>query len=212
MERQRTFRLSFVTSLKIHSFMFSVDPEVETDHSSIQEQKSSIPSERSSWFTGWVDTVKATAQKAVNVIRDDLIEIADAGQELVQSTGITDIKYDDIEAKLGDIDRKLESIEKIAVNSLSKLGVEISQGINSLYTEEESAKPKNMKSRTDALIYEAGTKRETFLESYEGTSILERYELFKGNFDQVLYAGRIANLIDTQPEVNTIKAELGKFI
>ena len=192
--------------------MFSVDPEVETDHSSIQEQKSSIPSERSSWFTGWVDTVKATAQKAVNVIRDDLIEIADAGQELVQSTGITDIKYDDIEAKLGDIDRKLESIEKIAVNSLSKLGVEISQGINALYTEEESAKPKNLKSRTDALIYEAGTKRETFLESYEGTSIWERYELFKGNFDQVLYAGRIANLLDTQPEVNTIKAELGKLI
>ena len=192
--------------------MFSVESEVETNHSSIQEQKSSISSEGSFWFTGWVDTVKATAQKAVNVIRDDLIEIADAGQELVQSTGITDIKYDDIEAKLGDIDRKLESIEKIAVNSLSKLGVEISQGINSLYTEEESAKPKNMKSRTDALIYEAGTKRETFLESYEGTSILERYELFKGNFDQVLYAGRIANLIDTQPEVNTIKAELGKFI
>ena len=192
--------------------MFGYEFEVGGETSTKEQQETNNSPLESSWFSGFsglIDVVKDTAQQAVNIIKEDLIEIADAGQELAQSSGLSTVKYENIEAGLEELDQALGNFEKIAVTGISKLKDGLTDGISSLFVTESPQQLKNVTSRTDALIHAAGADRNTYLRPFENEMTRERFEKFKLDFDQVLFAGRISVLIDSQPEIPKLKNELG---
>ena len=195
--------------------MFGYEFDVQGEPNKANETKESEPKLQSSWFSGFsgiLANVQDAAQQAVQIIKDDLIEIADAGQELAETTKNA-VNMENIEAGLQEIDQALGNIENVAKSGISKLGVEITQGINSLFiAEADEPALKNMKSRTEALIHDAGLDRATYLEEIKDPILKTRFEQFKLRFDRVSHAGRIGSLLASQPKILKLKDELGMFI
>jgi hypothetical protein len=93
-----------------------------------------------------VGAVKKTSEQVAAVIKEDLHEIAEAGQEFVRSTTeamepvAAKVAETDFESKVGEYVGKAE---KLTFGGISKLGTGIAMGLNSLFlAEEDPAKAK----------------------------------------------------------------------
>jgi hypothetical protein len=110
------------------------------------------------------------------------------------------------------LDDALDTLDGIAdkAEKLTKEGIQKLTGLTGFSFFATKAPTHSFANRTATLVYEAGQKKETFLNPI-GDDVLkkERFEKFKESFDQISYAGRIARLLDEQPKIREIQSEIG---
>jgi hypothetical protein len=149
--------------------------------------------------------------------------LAEASQGIIKNisvstndTAVKDVKIQPdndsniLNNALDTLDDYAEKVESAAYLGISKIGNGIAFGLNTFLLGGSSS-PFPMANRTESLIYEAGTLDETYLKPYleEDSEKKLRYQEFKTAFDRISFAGRIASLIDQQPEIKEIQHRLG---
>ena len=158
----------------------------------------------------------------------DLNELAEAGQGFMKNISIstenTAVEKDVhnqsgndtnmLNNALDTLDDYAEKVERVAFQGMNKIGTGIALGLNSLLLGGTSTSAPMATNRTESLIYNAGTLDETYLKPFadSDTDKKVRYEEYKCQFDRISYAGRIASLIDQQPEIKEIQHRLGNYI
>jgi gas vesicle protein len=235
----------------------------EVDSSEIEESKSTEPAPPAEpWSYSWqgfVGQLKKTSEQFVQVIKEDIQELAVMGEGLVrqmddsitsaaseQSTTQTaehsstsDQTAEQSNAQTEQVEESGSTINKLfgsassyvtkaeelttkgfssAVQYASKaeqlLDNQLSQITNEIKNnlfEKEEIRP--VGNRTENSIYDLAKHENTYLKPFDvDQAQMERYFAFRGSFDQIAHAGRIAGLLDQQPKVLYFFQKLGMLL
>ncbi|KAJ2998918.1 hypothetical protein HDV02_003893 [Globomyces sp. JEL0801] len=172
------------------------------------------------WTTSWgnfLGSLKKTSEFIIETGKKDLAEIAHQASALLEDdddtqteTATTDGQSIDtgiVNETLQTIDDYAEKAEQLAFTGISKLGLGITTGLGTLFNATKQLSPTYTTNKSSTMA--AGLDENTFIvDPLQNENEAIRFKNFSETFDQIGHAGKIARLLDEQPEIKLLMKSL----